>query len=192
MAHVLGVMITWTLWAWVAAEIVLQARQLARSRRTERMEWPSLLLFVVLIGGGSSLAGPVARAVPGLSYPTGSVAVRLVVLLVAWAGIVLRLWAIVALGRFFRGTVHIQDDHQVVRSGPYHWVRHPAYSGMLLGGLTLALMSGNVAAWLLLVACALVALGYRIRVEERMLTESLGEAYTSYAATTARLIPRVW
>ncbi|WP_241968267.1 isoprenylcysteine carboxylmethyltransferase family protein [Streptomyces sp. ICBB 8177] len=156
------------------------------------MEWPSLLLFVVMIGGGSRLAGPVAHAVPGLSYPTGSAGVRLVVLLVAWAGIVLRLWAIVALGRFFRGTVHIQDDHQVVRSGPYRWVRHPAYSGMLLGGLTLALMSGNVAAWLLLVACALVALGYRIRVEERMLTESLGEAYTSYAATTARLIPRVW
>ncbi|GAA1932084.1 methyltransferase family protein [Streptantibioticus ferralitis] len=192
MHHAVNVALVITIWVWVAAETVLQIRQLHRSESTERTEWLSLLLIPVLIVGGILLSGPVRHAVPALSYSTHSVAVRIAVLVVAWAGIAFRLWAIIALGRFFRGTVHIQHGHRVVSTGPYRWVRHPAYSGMLLAALVLALLMGNAASWLVFTACCLIALGYRIRVEERMLLDALGEEYRAYAARTRRLIPGVW
>ncbi|MFJ8311209.1 MULTISPECIES: methyltransferase family protein [unclassified Streptomyces] len=181
-----------TLYAWLACELVLQARQLLSSAPTERTEWRSLLLFVVMTSAVSWAVHPVARATPALDYSTASAAARLAVLLFAWAGIGLRLWAIVTLGRFFRGTVHVQQDHQVVRSGPYRWVRHPAYSGILLAGLALGVTLDNAAALLVLLAGGALALGYRIHVEEKLLSQALGAAYTQYAAVTRRLIPGVW
>ncbi|MER7991115.1 isoprenylcysteine carboxylmethyltransferase family protein [Streptomyces noursei] len=181
-----------TLWAWAAAEVLLQVRQRWRSARTERTERLSLLVFPVLIGGGIALAAPIRAAVPALSYSTQLPAVRLAVLVVAWAGIGIRLWAIVALGRFFRGTVHIQHGHRVVTAGPYRYVRHPAYSGLLLAAAALGLLLDNAASWLVCTVCCLLAVGYRIRVEERMLLDALGEEYRSYAARTRRLVPGVW
>ncbi len=192
MHHAVNVALTATIWVWVAAEAVLQIRQRRRSEATERTERLSLLLFPVLVGGGVALAGPIRHAVPALSYFPHALTVRTAVLVVAWVGIAIRLWAIVALGRFFRGTVHIQQDHRVVTTGPYRFVRHPAYSGMLLAALDLALLTGNAASWLVFTVCCLAALGYRIHVEERMLLDVLGEEYRSYAARTRRLIPGAW
>lgn len=180
-----------TLRGWVIAEAVLQVLQLARSRQTERTEWRSFFVFGALTLAGLGLAGPIRRALPGLSYQLNA-PVGVVLLVAAWAGIALRLWAIIALGRYFRGTVHIQHDHQVVRSGPYRWVRHPSYSGMLLASAALAVWLGNPLSWLAAIGCILLAIMYRIRVEERVLSEALGERYLSYAAATSRLIPGVW
>ncbi|MFE3770703.1 methyltransferase family protein [Streptomyces sp. NPDC059122] len=192
MQHAVNTALVVTLWAWAAAEVLLQVRQRTRSERTERTERLSLLLFVVLIGGGIALAAPIRHTVPALSYSTQSPAVRSAVLAVAWAGTALRLWAIVTLGRFFRGTVHIQHGHRVVASGPYRYVRHPAYTGFLLAAADLALLLDNAASWLVLTVCCLLAVGYRIHVEERMLLDALGEEYQAYAARTRRLVPGVW
>jgi protein-S-isoprenylcysteine O-methyltransferase Ste14 len=49
-----------------------------------------------------------------------------------WLGLTIRLWAIVALGRAFRTTVEVDAGQAVVSTGPYRWVRHPSYSGLLL------------------------------------------------------------
>ncbi|SHM46009.1 MULTISPECIES: methyltransferase family protein [Streptomyces] len=190
--HVINTALTLTIWFWAAAEILLQIRQRTRSARTERTEWLSLLIFPVLLGGGIALAAPLRHALPGLSYSTNAPPLEVTVLLVAWAAVGLRLWAIVTLGRFFRGTVHIQHGHRVVSSGPYRWVRHPAYTGILVAGLDLALLTDNVVSALVFTACALIAVGYRIHVEERMLLDALGEEYGSYAARTRRLIPGIW
>lgn len=181
-----------TVCAWLLAELLLQVRQLLVSRRTQSMEWRSLIVIGVLAAVGLSLSGPVRDAVPALDYSTQDPWFRLALLVVAAAGIGLRLWAIVALGRFFRGTVHIQADHQVVRTGPYRWIRHPAYSGLLLAVAALTVRVDNLAAWLLLLACFLVAVVYRIRVEERVLTLALGDAYATYTAQTSRLVPGLW
>ncbi|MEU5421600.1 methyltransferase family protein [Streptomyces sp. NPDC001407] len=181
-----------TAWAWAAAELALQARQRLRSGRTERSEWRSLLVIWLLFGGGVAAAMFTRHAVTALSYPTHGQVLRAVVLAVVWAGIALRLWSIIALGRFFRATVHIQQGHRLVSSGPYRWVRHPSYSGMLLGLLGFAVLVGNALSWLVFAVCALAAMAYRIRVEERMLLDALGEDYRAYAARTRRLIPGVW
>lgn len=192
MHHPLSMALISTAWAWAVAEFLLQALQRWRSERTERTERRSFVVIVVLFAGGVALARLARHAVPALSYPVHGPALQAVVLGVAWAGIALRLWSIVTLGRFFRGTVHIQHGHKVVDSGPYRWVRHPSYSGMLLAVLAFAVLFGNALSWLLFAVCILAAVLYRIRVEERMLLDALGEEYRAYAARRRRLVPGLW
>jgi protein-S-isoprenylcysteine O-methyltransferase Ste14 len=108
------------------------------------------------------------------------------------AGLTLRLWAVVTLGRFFKVMVSIQEHHTVIRSGPYRVLRHPSYTGLLLllAGLGLAL--GTWLGLLAIIVLPAVGLLVRIRVEESALLGALGEEYATYAAETRRLIPGVW
>lgn len=109
-----------------------------------------------------------------------------------WAGIALRLWAVVTLGRFFRLVVLVQDGHRVIRTGPYRVIRHPAYTGTLI---TLAGLGLSLDSWIGLAVCvALPLAGYapRISVEEAALRERLGDDYVEYSRRTRRLVPLVW
>lgn len=108
------------------------------------------------------------------------------------AGAALRIWAVVTLGRFFKITVTIQPDHQVVETGPYRRLRHPSYTGLLLILAGVGVAFGNWLSLLALVALPLVGILIRIRVEEAALLAALGDSYASYSARTDRLIPGVW
>jgi protein-S-isoprenylcysteine O-methyltransferase Ste14 len=111
---------------------------------------------------------------------------------VMWLGLAVRAWAIAALGRSFRTTVEVDPGQAVVTTGPYRWVRHPSYSGLLAIVAGFGLAEGS---WLALLACLaflLPAILRRIRVEEAELERVLGEPYRAYEARTARLVPRVW
>ena len=108
------------------------------------------------------------------------------------AGIAIRQWAIFVLGRFFTADVRVHPEQPVIDSGPYRWVRHPSYSGMIIFFVGLGLALSN---WLSLVVLALVPTGgltVRIRSEERALLAGLGEPYRRYAAARRRLFPGIW
>lgn len=110
-------------------------------------------------------------------------------LLLMAIGILIRQWAIAVLGRFFSPRVRVLEDHRVVDTGPYRFVRHPSYTGALVTMLGAGLAGGS---WEGVVTVALVAglvFGYRIRVEERFLLAELGPAYTAYVRRTKRLLP---
>lgn len=105
-------------------------------------------------------------------------------------GMALRLNAIAKLGRFYSRRVRLETDHQLIRSGPYRWIRHPAYAGALMGHLGLAVVFHS---W---VACAIWAglmapmVARRIIIEESVLFELNG--YAEYARHTRRLAPYIW
>ncbi|MGZ4181284.1 MAG: methyltransferase family protein [Solirubrobacteraceae bacterium] len=110
---------------------------------------------------------------------------------VALAGACLRSSSVWTLGRHFRREVTIEPNQRVITTGPYRWVRHPAYAGNLLtyGGLGLALGSWVSAAAAL--TAAFVGLLPRIKLEERTLERAFGPAYVDYERATPRLIPHV-
>jgi protein-S-isoprenylcysteine O-methyltransferase Ste14 len=112
--------------------------------------------------------------------------------LVLLAGLGLRYWAVLTLGRFFKVTVSIQAEHRVVRSGPYRLLRHPSYTGVLLILLGLGVVLGTWVGLAALIVLPLLGILIRIRVEERVLLAALGDEYASYAADTRRLVPGVW
>ena len=107
-------------------------------------------------------------------------------------GLALRAWAVRELGRFFKFTVVVQADHQVVDTGPYRLIRHPSYTGLLMIELGLGIALGT---WLSIPACLLpplIAFSIRLLTEERVLARELGEPYREYMKRTDRLIPGVW
>jgi protein-S-isoprenylcysteine O-methyltransferase Ste14 len=107
------------------------------------------------------------------------------------AGILLRQWSIAVLGRYFSRTVGVQEGQAVVDRGPYRLVRHPAYTGSLLTMVGLGFVLQSWGAVLVLIAFFGAAFGYRIHVEEVVLTSKLGDKYVAYAKKTKRLIPYV-
>ena len=110
-----------------------------------------------------------------------------------WLGLALRVWAIAALGGAFRTTIEVDPEQTVVSTGPYRWVRHPSYSGLLLMVAGFGLFTwGTGCRWRACVLVPLPALVRRIYLEEAELNRVLGEAYRTYQSDRARLIPRLW
>ncbi len=106
------------------------------------------------------------------------------------ASIIFRLVAIYTLGKFYSHRVRITNDHQIIDSGPYRWIRHPAYTGMFLAHIGLVIFFFN---WFVLIALFFVFLPVlvrRILVEEKALFDLPG--YKEFALERARLIPLAW
>jgi protein-S-isoprenylcysteine O-methyltransferase len=108
------------------------------------------------------------------------------------SGLALRAWAVHELGRFFKFTVVVQADHQVVDSGPYRLIRHPTYTGLLMAALGLGIALGTWLSIPLCLAPPLIGFSLRLTHEERVLADELGEPYRAYMRRTHRLVPGVW
>ncbi|MGZ4202974.1 MAG: methyltransferase family protein [Thermoleophilaceae bacterium] len=171
------------------AESLLLTRRRGGSAAYDRgTKW--IVALVARIGIFAALA--IAVLVPGLrAYANDWWTFGLGIALVL-AGVGLRAWAIVTLGRYFRREVTIEPGQRIVRRGPYRVLRHPSYTGLLVtfAGLGLAFGSWVGAAVALLVGFAGIL--PRIRVEERALAEAFGADYDDYARSTARIVPHLW
>ncbi len=97
---------------------------------------------------------------------------------------VLREWSVLTLGAFFSNVVEIEQGHQLITTGPYRWLRHPAYTGLLVFFTAAALALGTWIGAVIAFVLILLALRYRIGIEERLLAETFGSAYQAYAGRT--------
>lgn len=108
------------------------------------------------------------------------------------ASFAIRRRAIAALGRFWSLHVEIRENHEFVRSGPFRFVRHPAYFSMVLELLALALICNALFTLVLIPLLFVPVLIMRIRLEEAALVEKFGPAYQEYQRTTPALFPLKW
>jgi protein-S-isoprenylcysteine O-methyltransferase Ste14 len=181
----------WTLYAvWIAGELVILARSFFRKGAQTRDRGSFLVVFGSIFAG-FAVGSALASAVPAATIQGGRYTLLAGGLVVMAAGMALRFAAVIALGRFFTVVVMTGRDQHVVETGPYRWIRHPSYTGTLLTITGVLLATTN---WLGLVGIlpALAGLLYRIHVEERALTDELGDAYRSYMRRTKRLVPFVY
>ena len=110
--------------------------------------------------------------------------------LVALAGILLRVWSVRTLGRFYSGHIETWYDHTVVNSGPYKWIRHPGYTGSILQAIGMPLVMNSY--FTLILSVILSALFVRRMLwEEVFLAQSL-PGYREYRSHTWRIIPGIW
>jgi protein-S-isoprenylcysteine O-methyltransferase Ste14 len=175
---------------WVAFELVMSVRQRLRAKGPLFSD-PTAALLVCCVAGSLVAARLLGRA-GLLQWPGSRVWPVVVGIALIGAGVALRAWAIISLGRFFQYQIQVQAGHRVVSGGPYRYVRHPSYSGMALVLAGIAVASGDV---LSLAAVALLGgagLAVRIYAEERQLAHALGADYESFAAERKRLVPGVW
>lgn len=102
-------------------------------------------------------------------------------------GLGFAVWARRHLGRDWSGTITLKDDHRLVRTGPYHYVRHPIYTGMLAGFIGTAIAVGQ---WRSLIATFFFLIGVlvRCRVEETKMRETFPE-YEEYRRRSWAIFP---
>jgi protein-S-isoprenylcysteine O-methyltransferase Ste14 len=116
---------------------------------------------------------------------------RLVGLAVSLCGAGVMTWASMSLGRFLVHEAAVFQDHALITTGPYRFLRHPIYAGYLALLLGSAVGTGNVIL-LLLWPVSLLGILVQARSEERLLASKFGAVYLGYAGRTGQLVPRVW
>jgi protein-S-isoprenylcysteine O-methyltransferase Ste14 len=114
---------------------------------------------------------------------------QIVALILFLAGLCIRYAAVGRLGRFFTTNVSIHNEHVLIIDGPYRWVRHPAYTGLLLALVAAGVALGDAIALLLLTVPSFLAFKFRIAIEEKLLNKKFGTAYRDYSNSTAKLLP---
>jgi protein-S-isoprenylcysteine O-methyltransferase len=186
-ALILLYMVLLGLFLSVEAALILRRRS-REGRAPEDSGFRARALLVFLV---TNLVAIVClRLFPAVSFGTLSTSCLGLALLAA--GLLLRWWSVIHLGRFFTPDVVIAADHRVIDTGPYRLIRHPSYTGVLLVIAGVSLCFGNLASALVLVVPNLALLMQRMRIEEAALSRGLGEPYRAYMSRTKRLIPGVY
>lgn len=171
---------------WVGFDVYLFFGRPRSGVPAERAsKWVMLAFILVGLLGGMALSAD-ARA--AWLLPFGPLRLLGVVLVIAGA------LARMALVRWFGTgfTVEVAAPRKLFTTGPYRLVRHPAYAAELVAFAGVALAYEHAFASSLAFVLPTVGVLWRVRVEERMLREALGAAWTAYAARTKRFVPWVF
>lgn len=132
-----------------------------------------------------------ALLAPGLTETRvlpGTLPVVLFGLVLVLLGLAFAIRARQHLGSNWSARPAIQENHTLTRTGPYAYVRHPIYTGLLTGVLGTAIATGSLSAFIAL-AVALLALFWKIKIEEKLLLEEFGEEYERYRRDVKALVP---
>jgi protein-S-isoprenylcysteine O-methyltransferase Ste14 len=179
--------------AWVLGELRIRTTRPAYTGQVRRRtSVANRAVMVAGIGGGLFGAFTVAGHSSGPLIAGRSWPLLLFGLAVALAGIALRQWAVQALGRFFQLELVVQEQHSVVRSGPYRVLRHPSYAGSILTCIGIGIALGRWESLAFMFVLPTAAFVHRITMEERMLVAGVGNDYAQYRRETWRLLPGVW
>jgi protein-S-isoprenylcysteine O-methyltransferase Ste14 len=105
-----------------------------------------------------------------------------------FAGIAFAIWARVWIAGNWSSDVTLKRDHELIVDGPYHWVRHPIYAGILVALAGTALAVGE---WrgVLAVVLAWAAYWRKVTIEEAVMRRQFGEAYARYSERVPALVP---
>jgi protein-S-isoprenylcysteine O-methyltransferase len=152
-----------------------------QDRSTLRVLWLVILVSIVA-------ALFVTWYLPAAAIPRPDLC-RVLGVLLFIAGLALRWWSIIVLGRFFTVDVQIASDHELIEAGPFRLLRHPSYSGVLLAFAGFGFSLANWTAIFVLLLPITAAFIRRVAVEEEALRNALGGPYVDYMSRTKRLIP---
>jgi len=178
------------LWLWSAVGIVWLAGSVT-AKRAARVEAAgtraahmalTVLAFTLVFTERAGI-GPL-----GWRFVPASAAIEWAGFVLTFAGCAFAIWARFMLGGNWSGSVTVKHDHQLVLRGPYLLVRHPIYSGALLGLLGAAITVGEVRG-LAGFAIAFYAWLMKSRMEEAFMTEQFGSQYTQYRQRVKAIIP---
>ena len=107
-------------------------------------------------------------------------------------GITLAGWARITLKNYYSGRIQVGSHQELVKSGPNRMIRHPAYLGMFLIALGVAVGYSSLIGLLAVLLLLIPGLAYRISVEERLLSSRFGKEFEEYRSRTRKLIPWTW
>jgi len=189
-----GWIVTWPtkllalIWlAWVVSWVV--AAFWSGRTKTHVPTWDSWVYRLPILLGAIFLMPLTARVLGAAPlYDVGTFGTY-VLALVTVLGISFTWWARIHLGRFWSNAITHKEDHRIIDTGPYGMVRHPIYTGLIIGILATGLAVGT---WTALLGALFVSLGewQKARMEEGFLSAELGqEAYRNYSRRVPMIVP---
>jgi protein-S-isoprenylcysteine O-methyltransferase Ste14 len=107
------------------------------------------------------------------------------------AGVLFAIWARIYIGKYWSATVALKSGHRLIRSGPYARIRHPIYTGILVGLAGSAIVVNRYAALLAVVIYAAM-FWFKARKEERLLAGEFGPAFEEHRRSTGFFLPRLF
>jgi protein-S-isoprenylcysteine O-methyltransferase Ste14 len=170
---------------WLLAAVSTK-RTVYRESPAQRLRyWVLLVIAYFLLLYGRELPYPLNLRVIPRATPIAFGAAFLCV-----AGLAFALWARLTLGRNWSGVVALKEGHNLVERGPYRFVRHPIYTGMLIMFFATALVLSHVAGF---VGVLLMFASFWIKLdrEERLMLQRFPERYAAYQLRVKRIIPFV-
>ncbi len=182
----------WAAYLWAAVTLfwLLASLRVKATVRNESSGSRTLHIIVIiaaffLIFARLHVLGPLDAQIVPPSFAGDAIG-----LAATLAGLVFAVWARFVLGRNWSGTVTMKQGHELVRNGPYRFVRHPIYSGFLLAALGTALIHGRGRDF---VGFGLAFLGWwlKSRTEEKFMVELFDGEYVEYRRQVKRLVPYV-
>jgi protein-S-isoprenylcysteine O-methyltransferase Ste14 len=175
----------WTVFVvtWATAAISMKRLDRGAIRQGITIRLGVLAVIIVAIA--------LARRSPGLDAlqfaQSRSVPMAISGAIIATAGAILAFTARAAIGRNWGPPASRRTDTELITSGPYAFVRHPIYSGILL--MIIGTAVGIVPTWWLVAAAAGFYFFYSARAEERFMAERFPDTYPAYRARTKMLLP---
>ena len=104
-------------------------------------------------------------------------------------GVSIAIWARLSLGANWSGMVTLKSGHELIRAGLYRWIRHPIYTGILVGMAGSAVIVGRLRGWLGLLI-VLASFYFKARREERFLRQEFGSGFDDHARNTGMFLPK--
>lgn len=182
----------WASRLWMALAIVWVAMRLSIKRAKQRESLgefaqhavPLLLGFWLLFGKLENWGWLNYRPLPNTpaAWAAG--------LFITAFGVGFSIWARFALGSNWSGAVTLKDNHELIRRGPYRWIRHPIYTGILLGMIGTAIIKGHLRGWLGFVV-VLATFYFKARREESFLRQEFGKDFEEHTRDTGMFLPKL-
>ena len=167
---------------WAVAAVSTK-RTVYRETQAQRLRYWVLLVIAFFLLFYGRLPYPLnSRVVPNVAPVIWAAGVLSVI------GVAVALWARFTLGRNWSGVVTLKEEHELVERGPYRFVRHPIYTGILTMYFATALGLGHLAGF---VGTLLIFLSFwiKLRDEEQLMLQQFPERYAAYRQRAKRIIP---
>lgn len=175
---------------WGVSEVFLLLKMRAGNDDVKGKDKKSLSYLWMVIGFSIFFGIFIAKATLFPFYINQNIQIFGIALLLF--SVILRLIVVYNLGKYFTVDVTIKKDHQLKTDGFYKYVRHPSYAFSLLTFVGLAIVLNNYISAIVLLVPVFLMFFYRIKIEEKVLTEEFGKDYVDYMKKTKRLIPFIY
>ena len=171
-------------------EYYLSYRQRQKSKIVSKGDKGSLWVLIITITVGYLLSFYIATTKIGRIYHWNILfAIGILIIMV---GFIIRIISIRTLKQYFTYSVAKAENQEIIEKGLYKYIRHPGYLGQLIIFTGISISLSNWLSVILMLLSTLVGYVNRIRVEEKFITEEMGDIYSNYQKRTKKLIPKIY
>ena len=170
---------------WLVSALNVKRTKFLAPRRVRVIQLAFLIPGCLLLFTPRYRAGPLHLALLPRSATVAFVGVA-----ITFAGVAFAIWARYILGSNWSSQVAIRENHELIQTGPYRWIRHPIYTGIIGGVCGSATVVGELGAFLG-VALITVGLAYKGKQEELNLRATFGDSWIAHQQRTGMFLPRM-